>query len=285
MDGLRETLDRRIGPLKLWQWVIVVVAGVALGYAARRFLPGGGTDRQLTEPAEGNLSAFSTAPTGAIGVADGVQPGAGQPTITNNDGWLDYASATLRSQSQFSAVDIDTALRRYLGGEPLNTRHVAIVDAALTLVGSPPQGAPSIIREMPEAGIDAAVPSAPQTVIAQPQLAPPTSDAPPSGPQITAEQQRRNDYIAAWGSLEGYPNGRGQTGTPGTAVNLQTFSQVLNAATSTTETPAERKARLERQVASGDRSAASVARSLELQQNYLNQHGTLEGYPNGPQAA
>lgn len=84
MEQLKVTLNRQIGPFKLWQWLLVLVGGIALGLMVRNRFSGfgGGKDEESTLGATDDL--------------EGLTPTQGAPTIVQQD----FESVTALQQQQ-----------------------------------------------------------------------------------------------------------------------------------------------------------------------------------------
>lgn len=87
-------------------------------------------------------------------VDDRVPPGSASgstPTVTtpqDNAQWH-TAGVALLTALAFDAAFAETSLAKFLGGEPLSLAQRAAVSLVLARLGSPPNGAPSIVMEPP----------------------------------------------------------------------------------------------------------------------------------------
>ena len=149
-------LENRVGPYAVWQWGLILLAGIALAFAVRRFRPGAGDDGARAVAGDpSQLSPFAgTQATGGPGVTYALDTAAGTTRNgtarpTTNREWLDLASSRVIDQGMHSPAAVDSALRNYLSGRPLDAIAYAIVNDALRAVGPPPEGAPPIERDEP----------------------------------------------------------------------------------------------------------------------------------------
>lgn len=134
-----------------WQWAAIIVGGLALAYIIRN--RAGGTPAGVADPG-GELVPVEL-PDGTAGYMSNIDGAARAPSPdddapTTNQEWLREASRRLIQNGSHAATVIDTALRLYLQGDPLDAEQVAVIELALTMIGPPPEGAFPIIREAPE---------------------------------------------------------------------------------------------------------------------------------------
>lgn len=150
-----DFLYTKLGPYEVWQWLLIVGAGVGLAVVVNR-VRGGSNDEgpivatklgDLTQNpyagmmATGGPGTVYTAPDGSAGLALTAKA---KPT-TNRE-WIGAASEALAGLGLYGAAAVDSALRKYLQGNTLDQTDYAIVNAALQAVGPPPEGAPPIKR-------------------------------------------------------------------------------------------------------------------------------------------
>lgn len=154
MSDVQETFERKVGPLPLGIWVLAVAGGVAVAVFVRRNastadpvlvdgMPGDGSGPDLpgtTAPGAGNI--YTPAPSNPYGT-DLSTPGP-----TTNEEWARLAIQRLILKG-YSPLLADTALRKYIGGSPLDTSEQAAVSEAMRLAGAPPQTLPPTYGQGP----------------------------------------------------------------------------------------------------------------------------------------
>lgn len=156
MEDLQELLERDVAGRPVWQWVVIVVVGVALGIAVqRRLAPKGDPAVDPTAAADGRNPITGLTYGEHIGgltlgqdyaappAAPAPGPSTETPDRTNRD-WLRDAHDELRGR--WAPSVIDTALLRFMNGQELTEEQVKVVDAALLALGPPPDGNPPIER-------------------------------------------------------------------------------------------------------------------------------------------
>jgi len=200
VDDLSELLRREYAGLPVWAWLLVGLVGVGVGLAVRRrFALGGDGDDPTAEPVNaGGVDpitglSYGAEPIGGLtlgqdfatpyqGSTDGLAGDEGGDGLRTNSDWLADASEGLRGR--YTSVLIDTSLRKYLNGQPLNPDEVSVVDSALREFGPPPGGAP------------------PVDLVAPPVDDTPGQDAPTGGggdDTQAATEQRVRDLFARYG--------------------------------------------------------------------------------------
>lgn len=209
-DG-KSPLDRKVGPLSLRAWLIVAPVGIGVGLLAARRLSrtpaatqGGdeGSDRPVAVDVPGGIGGgypiTPPTPGGTDGYTEpaptGPPPPQGPPL--DNLEWMRRASNYLIGRG-YNSLDIDTALRLYIGSEPMTERHAALVGMALAALGPPPDYVSPVqvsTGAVPSPG-DPATP-APQEPTPPPPPAPPAPVAPAApayevGPGTTGSQRLR----------------------------------------------------------------------------------------------
>lgn len=130
-------LGKQIGPLPLGAWVAVVGVGLGIAYYTRK-------QQAAPEVVE------DTSGVPGVGVGGGgftsTQPasggsGTGQGPPQTNQQWKDRAANWLVSQG-YDALQVNTALDKYLNAGKLAVKEAALISLALAAVGPPPQGLP-----------------------------------------------------------------------------------------------------------------------------------------------
>lgn len=182
-----SALDRKVGPLTVRAWLVVAPVGVGIGLLAARRLrsdPGDPPRSTAGDPYGQDAGGAPLVPdvsggiTGGTGYSDtpATPPPGPPPPITDNLEWLRRATNYLLARG-FDPVDIDTALRLYIGSQPMTEQHAALVGLALAAIGPPPDYVDPVTIS------PGAVPAPPE-----PTPAPPSSPAPPpsSAPVVPA---------------------------------------------------------------------------------------------------
>lgn len=198
MEDLQELLERDVAGRPVWQWVVIVVVGVALGIAVqRRLAPKGDPAVDPTAAADGRNPITGLAYGEHIGgltlgqdyaappPAPAPGPSTETPDRTNRD-WLRDAHDELRGR--WAPSVIDTALLRFMNGQPLTEEQVRVVDAALLALGPPPDGNPPIERAAADTSRDAGETSP------QPKPQPPSSGGGGSGADAALREQIRSIF-------------------------------------------------------------------------------------------
>lgn len=145
---LPGVLAKKVGPWPVGVWLIIVIAGAAVGlwWTRRNSLGGDGVGLEA-DPFAGDTPASDIGGIGALDPATLLPGQPGEPIprspITDNSQWLAAAVRALLEQPEGgSAFAIQQALTAWLEGSPLTAAQRRIVDRAVLLVGPPPDGAP-----------------------------------------------------------------------------------------------------------------------------------------------
>lgn len=133
-------LTNRIGPLPMWGWLVVAGGSFFLFHYLKNRNSG---------------SSVATLPTGSILNGSGVQPtsdtGSSSPTVitpsglpqTAADQWIQYATQILTQELGYSSPAVNTALQDYAsGGGSVNSTDYGIIEAAIKIIGNPPNPLP-----------------------------------------------------------------------------------------------------------------------------------------------
>ncbi len=129
------------------QWGMVIGGGVAIGLAwrwwnARTGAQGQSALEQLVETqTELTRSGMPTVGASAGWTAPSSAPDstvAGPTEDMTNEDWMRRVSKAMLRVTSYSALDLETALIKYLSNLPLTDREYAIVDQALSNYGWPP---------------------------------------------------------------------------------------------------------------------------------------------------
>lgn len=132
-------LGKKIGPLPLGLWLVVVAAGLFLGYRMNKGMSSGsGTETpgsQLTESGVGGG--------GGQFIYDPPQTGSPDTEPETNASWGRKAQNWLIAQNHDPTV-ADNAVRKYLSGLPLTTVERALISLVLVQFGTPPESLPVV---------------------------------------------------------------------------------------------------------------------------------------------
>jgi hypothetical protein len=181
VSEIPAALEKKVGPFPLVGWVGLVAGGAGLGYVLRRRsaskkkAPTAGsklpTIDGVTAGAPSSSSSFAATGTRATTIAVPT-PSQVTPTISaTNQAWARNTINGLIALGSDPVV-ADTAVRKYLNGDPLNTAERSAIRTAIGNYGPPPEGGIKPITSAPDN-----IPSPPRT----PTPSMPTPDqAPPS---------------------------------------------------------------------------------------------------------
>lgn len=132
-------LGKKLGPFPGIVWVAIVLAG-AYGfnwYRKRKAAPVTATDQTSTAPYQGaDAGGYPGLNNGTGSVGTGTAP----PAIATNAQWGASVVNRLTGTGQYKTSDVNNAVANYLNGMPLSSTEQAIIDAAITGYGVPPEG-------------------------------------------------------------------------------------------------------------------------------------------------
>ncbi len=172
-----ETAKNAAKKVPPWVWVVAVGGGLGVSYMIRR-AGGVGTgqapEKPSTDPADIPWAGVAWPTRGPVALPGGPAQNIGlEPEkIETNRDW-ERVAIRIGVAMGMSATHVDEAVDRYLAGDPLNERQVAIIETLLRRIGPPPEGSPAI-------KIDTAPRSEPLPTSPPPsQTPPPTSNQPP----------------------------------------------------------------------------------------------------------
>lgn len=129
----------KIGPLPAIGWV--GIAGVV--FIGIRYIRSRQTAATTTSGTTIGVDPSLSADSGPVGDNFGAPPLAGSPGtsgIATNTQWATLASTTLINTGKWTPAEIETALWGYMNGQVLTGNGSAIINAALSQFGSPPEG-------------------------------------------------------------------------------------------------------------------------------------------------
>lgn len=131
--GNGNFLMKRVGPLPVVGWVIVIIGAFILYryISDRNSSSSTMPDSTDTEPSDAGGGDGSTGTTTPTTTTTGTGLTEGQ--------WMSDAEARLK-QLGYSQSLIQTAFQRYESGETLDAKEEAVIEAAINLIGQPPNG-------------------------------------------------------------------------------------------------------------------------------------------------
>jgi hypothetical protein len=170
-EGEQETGDsggsglaKRVGPLPIWGWIVVVIGGIVVWRIIKNRNAAssgvtGGTQGNNALPLFGT-EGFSTNSAGQIvdnatGDILGSFPGGTNSTGSSGTGtltaaqWFSNAQQTLFNLGYDSAA-VDQALQDYAAGNHLPQNEYGIIEAAIRLTGNPPSGIALPVLQKPK---------------------------------------------------------------------------------------------------------------------------------------
>lgn len=127
-------LGKKIGPLPLGGWVVVVAAALGVGYVMNK-KKGATVDGGITA---GYLAAELGAGQGGVGFERVAEPS--RPVVQQTNQLWGQNVANWATGKGFPPLTADEAVRKYLSGQPLSIQEQAIISAALVFWGVPPEG-------------------------------------------------------------------------------------------------------------------------------------------------
>jgi nucleoid-associated protein YgaU len=132
MADIKVTLQRRIGPFAVWQWIIVVLIGIGLGlYMRRRLSTSTGKGTGVQPEFDGTSAADQGSGAGTIDATQGSIPGQGQ--------LIDFGSVKVLEQAQNRFFDeLEAGL-----GKQVNDIFTPVVNRLNTVLVAAPKPAPT----------------------------------------------------------------------------------------------------------------------------------------------
>lgn len=138
---ISQSLDKKVGPLPVAGWVMVVGAGVAFAMWRKRSLATStntpSNQSLLTDQTVGNLGALTSLMQGL----NSGQTGPPMASITDNTTWARQAMSELLGRG-FDPTLTDSAIRKYIAGQSLSNAEQAVIAKALEVVGALPSPPP-----------------------------------------------------------------------------------------------------------------------------------------------
>lgn len=147
---LSADLTKKMGPLPVWAWALLVGGGIGFYLYVKRTKSGtvntadstaaaAGTGFGTTNPGAGNVSASSG------GTDTSVTP---TGVILTNQQWSVKAQSMLIAFG-YDPATVSAALANYLGGNDLTAQQNAIVNEALRAAGPTPESVPPAVTQQP----------------------------------------------------------------------------------------------------------------------------------------
>jgi len=131
-----DGFGKKIGPLPMWAWAVILVAGAAAVYYFY-------TRNQSSASVAGepvSYPAYSDTGNGTDGSASDMTGGASTgSSLTDNQSWIN-AALSEASALGVSPTDLNAALNDFLNGNPITTQQQSWVDQAISSIGAPPTG-------------------------------------------------------------------------------------------------------------------------------------------------
>lgn len=217
-----SALTRKVGPLTVQTWAIVIVAGGILGFALRKLGPSSsGPKADLLLPVD-NVDSGSGAPRGgwsAAGPNAGAAPGSGVGTPSNDPRQGNPYTSTSNLEWQRITTEklvaagygldpssVSDALTRYLQGDALTPEQRAIVNMAIRTGGTPPEYVPAIVLAPAPAPATPGPPTGtPTPTMAVPTPPGQTNMSPEFKAWIGAYDQAKNDFLQGKNATELFP--------------------------------------------------------------------------------
>lgn len=200
MSKITDALTTKIGPLPAWVYGLSLGVGInAVRWYRNRNAPAAEPVSDGTDDAAGATpdtptgydsglgfvsapgtvggytmpTSYQANPGGVIVDSNG---GTTAPTVAsgplNNGDWQRRSFDVLVAEG-YAPTSVQTALTKYLTGEPVTAAEEAMVSMALRRVGSPPEGAPSLTRATGStSGAPATAPTSPAPPIEAPFVRP-----------------------------------------------------------------------------------------------------------------
>lgn len=178
MIDVTESLGNKIGPIPVYAWIGIGVAGI-YGYTkfrSRGTSAASSSDSPVSDTSTASAEQYGSAdgsagnPGSASVVSSGAIPSDTPSTPTTNEEWGRIVTDWLISHGR-NPADVSNAITNYLAGKPLTTIQQAIVNIAIQAYGVPPTGAIPIVA-VPKPGPPAGG-TAPRPRPPVPKTAPP----------------------------------------------------------------------------------------------------------------
>lgn len=183
MSTATDALTRKLGPLPVWVWGLGLGVSINVGRWAVEKHKAAGAAVPVAGSDAGTPAGSGPAVTGGAGVVPGVgapvagigipNPGAwnppadqvaGQATTkagpTTNAEWQALVVEALTADG-FPPLTSETAISKYLAGQPITVAEQALVSRAFRYSGRPPEGAPTMSTAPDQPSGGNAAPTAP----------------------------------------------------------------------------------------------------------------------------
>lgn len=148
-SDIKGVLSTKFAGMPVWVWGGILAAIVILIAYVRR--ANGSTSAVSTDAGtvagDGSLDSSLS---GAGGVASGTSTSTGAAsTLTSNPSWI---AAAVESLTGYEPLQVEQALTDLLNGNPLSATEQQIANAAITNLGSPPEGLPQGVGSLSGSG-------------------------------------------------------------------------------------------------------------------------------------
>lgn len=140
----KDSLEKKLGPLKGWQWVVIIGSGAVIGYFIWGRVSGNSsstttTDDTDTDTTDTDGADYGTATTGATSAVNVDSTQTAQSDDTNQ-AWINKAVPSIATSMRASQSVVEAALTNYCNGDNITAQDQKYVDAAIATYGAPPEG-------------------------------------------------------------------------------------------------------------------------------------------------
>lgn len=138
--GRDSGMTRKAGPLPIWAWAVIIVGAAALVYyfvkrgSAPQSANGAGLSSTADQTAAGALSSMF----GTGGNPNGFSSG-----FSSNQQYEQAAISELSGSTQYTPLEIQTALGNLFSGNSLSTNDQSIINTIEKSLGAPPEFTPN----------------------------------------------------------------------------------------------------------------------------------------------
>lgn len=149
-SDIKGVLSTKFAGMPVWVWGGILAAIVILIAYVRR---ANGTSTVGVSTDAGTVAgdgSLDSSLSGAGGLAAGsTTTGGGSPTLNSNPSWI---AAAVESLTGYQPLQVEQALTDLLNGNPLSATEQQIANAAITNLGSPPEGLPQGVGSLSGSG-------------------------------------------------------------------------------------------------------------------------------------
>lgn len=132
-------LGRKVGPLPIWGWAVLLIGGVALFLYIRSRSSGTVADNN----GAGLSSTTDQTAAGALSSMYGTSGSGYTSSYSNNQAYEQAAISELSGSTQYSPLQIQTALGKLFSGDQLSTSDQSIINKIESSLGAPPEYVPT----------------------------------------------------------------------------------------------------------------------------------------------